>query len=458
MNSTQNKIDIYESVIKLFQTRAAIRVSKQNVFIGQMDHIIKILDGISEEGSAISIIGERGIGKTSLGWQILEVIRGNKELLNSNKITLPFNIKEYYCAWIECTKSMSNINDLLISLLSEPRIIDKETGLKEETLVTLFKQIIEESEAEKLLGDILGEEDLTLLRKYRLDSNYIDNELAVSELDLSVGEALKKQKAVIELFYEIVTKIAQKEDKELVIFIDEFDRLENKEGIGDLIKTINHAKFVIIGVAEDIKQIIDDHESIERKFIGNVTNLDRFKENDIVFFLSRISRLSQKIGLKISYSEEFIKKIVEYCDGFPYMVQLLCLRSFKEHWKNNFENIEKEAVLNEEDFKSALSIFVDEKTDTKKRNKNLSNSLNNVVKKAIVKYMAENRLGGWIKVKEIMDALTRKNKPRQFESNLKELDKDGIIRYSFNRVRFYDSVYRAICKNKIENNEFDFFE
>lgn len=114
------------------------------------------------------------------------------------------------------------------------------------------------------------------------------------------------------------------------IIIDEFDRLErevfNLSDFTDLLKTISdvgeisNIHFLIIGVGENVSQIIGEHASIER----NLTqiHMQAMKEGEI----KDIIRKGMK-KLNIEISEKLIENITAICCGYPHYAHLISLHA-----------------------------------------------------------------------------------------------------------------------------------
>src|SRR5262249_50491977 len=66
----------------------------------------------------------------------------------------------------------------------------------------------------------------------------------------------------------IVTHQVKKRMKRdaLLILLDEFDVIENKQGIGSLIKSLTspELKFAVCGIGRDLTDLVTDHASVER--------------------------------------------------------------------------------------------------------------------------------------------------------------------------------------------------
>ena len=93
--------------------------------------------------------------------------------------------------------------------------------------------------------------------------------------------------------------------RELIIFIDEFDRFSDKEAIGEFIKQAGHIRFVFIGLTESIKKLVQGHQSTKRKitplYINRLT-----KESIIKYF-----EIGKKdVSNDIEFDSEFVEKSI----------------------------------------------------------------------------------------------------------------------------------------------------
>jgi len=95
----------------------AKKISSAARFAGRKDAVSDAYYGLSASGSHIAIVGNRGIGKTSLSRQISNIAVGNNDLLE--KLGLPHDRNlDFLAIYYACGKSTQNTTDLLERLLT----------------------------------------------------------------------------------------------------------------------------------------------------------------------------------------------------------------------------------------------------------------------------------------------------------------------------------------------------
>ena len=112
----------------------------------------------------------------------------------------------------------------------------------------------------------------------------------------------------------------------LVCVIDEFDRVENTRArtqLADAIKQLSdrdvRLQFLIVGVSDNLDEILGQHPSIQRSVLG--VHLPLFTDRDVA---QLISKASQDGGF--SFPPEVVARITVLSRGMPYMAQLIGLR------------------------------------------------------------------------------------------------------------------------------------
>ncbi len=112
----------------------------------------------------------------------------------------------------------------------------------------------------------------------------------------------------------------------LVAVIDEFDRVldaATRTRLADTIKQLSDRdvplRFLVMGVAENLDQIIGQHPSIQRSVLG--VHLPLFTDRDVAQLLSKATQESGFI-----FPPDALARVTILARGMPYMAQLLGLR------------------------------------------------------------------------------------------------------------------------------------
>lgn len=108
----------------------------------------------------------------------------------------------------------------------------------------------------------------------------------------------------------------------LLIILDEFDVIENKDGIGSLIKSLTtpEVKFAICGIGRDLSDLIHDHASVERLIEQGVLPVKPMPLPESEAIIRRAEELFKGA---IHFESGIGSKIAELGQGYPYFVQLI---------------------------------------------------------------------------------------------------------------------------------------
>jgi hypothetical protein len=114
-------------------------------------------------------------------------------------------------------------------------------------------------------------------------------------------------------------------------------------------------KICIVGVAQDIQQLMKEHESSDRLFAGSIIKLQPMQPPE----LTEIIKIAESsINNHIQFTEEAMQKIVSLAQGHPYMVHLIGKYAL---WRHAFQTNNKE--INETDIDSTLKAIAERGAD-----------------------------------------------------------------------------------------------
>ncbi len=225
--------------------------------VGRDAECARILQALQEDRANVVLYSERGRGKTSLSNMVVEALR------RSNVI-----VARHTC---EAGSNFSSIlrglmQDLPVSLLAAPRRFDQCEGC----------------------------------------------EAALPDRELRPNDTLTLPDALA--------------CRSLVCVIDEFDRVEDRNTrtkLADAIKQLSDRdvdfRFLIVGVSEDLDQILGQHPSIQRSVLG--VHLPLFTDRDVAKLISKGGRESG-----FEFPSSVIARVAALARGMPYIAQLLGLR------------------------------------------------------------------------------------------------------------------------------------
>jgi Cdc6-like AAA superfamily ATPase len=241
-------------------------INERDLFAGRVTEIHKILDAISQRGYHAVLYGERGVGKTSLS----NVLSGFLSETGARNFLVP----RVNCDASDSYSSLwrKALQDIVVSK-ARPGIGFGANEIEE------TQQIVE-----SLPRDITPDDVRRVLTR------------------LSAG-----------LF--------------LIVIFDEFDRLKDRSvtvSMADTVKALSDyavgATILLIGVADSVDELIQEHQSIERALVQ--VPMPRMSEDEIREIIENgLGRLNMTI------SEQASDEITSLSQGIPYITHLLALHS-----------------------------------------------------------------------------------------------------------------------------------
>ena len=133
--------------------------------------------------------------------------------------------------------------------------------------------------------------------------------------------------------------------RNLVCLIDEFDRIEDlatRTRLADTIKQVSDRgialSFMIVGVSENLDQILGQHPSIQRNVVA--VHLSLLSDEEIAALLAIGGR-----DAGLTFTPPVIAQIAVIARGMPYMAQLLGLRVAQAAFQRDATSISEEDFL-----------------------------------------------------------------------------------------------------------------
>jgi Cdc6-like AAA superfamily ATPase/ribosomal protein L17 len=297
-------------------------ITEPDRFSGRKSFVHYSYLSLIADGANLAILGNRGIGKSSLARQIINISTGNNSLLE--KLGINYDAKlDFLSIYFACGNNISTISDLLLQLLT----------LKD----CLHGWIYDIPNTIKEIDKISGGIDLAFVKAG-----------GEGTVESSKSPALI-QHTVETIFINVLHDIAKSQIAKngILIVIDEFDQIQNADGFAALLKSLAtnnpKVKFCIVGVAHDIQNLMKEHESSDRLFAGGIISLPSMSEDELIDI---ILKAQASINEFIVFDENAVKKLLQLAQGHPYMIHLLGKYSLRTAYMNGY-NIITEAHINE---------------------------------------------------------------------------------------------------------------
>jgi len=245
-------------------------------FAGRYAQMQRIISAIEEERAHVVLYGERGSGKTSL----------------ANIISAKASEAGYFVVKFACSSELS-FDDI-------------------------FHSFLQRIPATFLAGGIGATQRAGI-------GNF--DELLPSG-DISVAD--------------LVSIFARVHDKHIILVIDEYDRVtsaETKNKLAELIKNMSDASapvtLLLIGVAEDVDDLLGKHPSLQRTLVTIPMPLMSAEEIEAIIIGGEA-----RSGLRFTPSVR--RSIVELAQGLPYHAQLLSLFAARNALRRHTSTVEPE--------------------------------------------------------------------------------------------------------------------
>lgn len=272
-------------------------------FAGRKDAVLETYYALVAEGANIAVVGNRGIGKSSLARQIVNMSRGDNSLLT--RLALPHDRQlDFLSIYFACGNSIESIPQLLERLLT--------------TTNCLGDWIYDIPKAKKEISSFAPEFKATLFGTGATiggtKTTEADRERAIVAHPIDT--------VFTNVCHAIVEQQIAKDG--LLIVVDEFDQIRDPSGAAGLLKSlatnVPRVKFCLVGVATDIHNLMKEHQSSDRLFAGSIINLPPMTEHE----LGEIVHIAEdSINRHITFGEDGVARLVTLAQGHPYMIHLI---------------------------------------------------------------------------------------------------------------------------------------
>lgn len=299
-------------------------------FVGRTELIEACISALNATTGLISVFGKRGVGKSSLLRQMQQMALGEYTLAKKAGLVrlIPLKPRTYLTVYYSCDSLIKDGRDLLSRLCNDQS--------EEDSLLRLVpndgKEIIEFTRSKEVSAGA----DLKVI-------NWGAKGVESSKYAKVVPED------IVQTFRNFVNAVVLHQVKGrmkrdgLLIILDEFDVIENKEGIGSLIKSLTtpDVKFAICGVGRDLSDLIQDHASVERLIEQGVLPVKPMPIDESKGIITRAAELFKG---NIKFAPGISSKIADLGQGYPYFVQLIGKQCVNYANASNTDTINEEIV------------------------------------------------------------------------------------------------------------------
>lgn len=292
-------------------------------FAGRDDELMALSTALQSQGAQIVLYGQRGVGKSSLARQLAKLATNDKELIGRLNQP-PFETLDFVPVYIACDDSIKNIEMLMLRLLSDEEALAPWVPFK----------VVEK----KSSGEIGSKFSVKVI------------ELGGKKTDAITERAQEIEADIVSVFTNACRNLVKTGVAKhgLLIIIDEFDRIKNREGLASLLKTLGPEgiTFALVGVATTVQDLVTEHESVARQLADGSVYVKPMRDEELSEIFDRAETLLEK---KQTFDAGARNWIIKIARGHPFYIHLIgkhaLLRAIAEG----------KSVITEETAKEALS-------------------------------------------------------------------------------------------------------
>lgn len=278
-------------------------------FVGRTELIRKCIKALHSPLGLIAVYGKRGVGKSSLLRQLQQMALGDYTLakLAGVEREVPSKPRSYLTVFYSCDSMITDGKTLLTRLCNDQ---NEEDGLLR----------------------LVPNDGKELAEFTRSKEANVGADLKVVNWGTKGVESSKYARVVpgdiVQTFRNFVHSIVVHQVHKrmgrdaLLILLDEFDVIQDKSGVGSLIKSLSsdEVKFAICGIGRDLSDLVEDHGSVERLLEQGVVEVKPMSDLESAQIVRTAERLFRGA---IHFDDEVVPKIVNISQGYPYFVQLV---------------------------------------------------------------------------------------------------------------------------------------
>lgn len=291
-------------------------------FAGRDDELMALSTALQSHGAQIVLYGQRGVGKSSLARQLAKLATNDKELIARLKQP-PFEPLDFVPVYLACDDSIKNIETLMLRLLSDEEALAPWVSFK----------VVEK----KSSGEIGSKFSVKVI------------ELGGKKTDAITERAQEIEADIVSVFTSACRAVVKTGVAKhgLLIIVDEFDRIKNREGLASLLKTLGPegVTFALVGVATTVQDLVTEHESVARQLADGSVHVKPMRDDELSEIFDRAETLLEK---KQTFDPTARNWIIKIARGHPFYIHLVgkhaLLRAIAAGKSVITEEIAKEAL------------------------------------------------------------------------------------------------------------------
>jgi Cdc6-like AAA superfamily ATPase len=389
-------------------------------FAGRQGQVEACYLGLLGQGTNLAILGNRGVGKSSLARQLTLLATGNNDMLKKHSIEHGKSL-DFLTFYYTCGNSIQTADHLLERLLSSADCLASWVYdlPKARTILESYKPKFE-------------------ISAFGLGVSLEGKKSTETQLERAGTSA-----DTTSVFTNVLSLLAKEQPARdgILIVVDEFDQIRDCTGFASFLKSlatnVPSARFAIVGVAHDLYELMKEHQSADRLFAGGVVPVPAMSDEE----LDEIIEIAQQqIHDDIIFHVDARKRLVSLAQGHPYMVHLLGKHSLRSVWR------QKRNMVTREDVESTLRTIAESGADPVLEGRYKKAIQSSAQREAVLKALAAADKDGeiWTTDAYPIAIAAGVENPSQYVGGL-VIDDYGaeIVKVRDRYYRFKDSLFRA---------------
>lgn len=341
----------------------AKEITDSDRFAGRKDAVSDAFYALLAEGANIAIVGNRGIGKTSLARQISNIGSGDSSILD--KLDIHNDDKfDFLTVYIACGNQVKSTDELLERLLTSSSC--------------LAEWIYDVPNAKKVM--------INYSPKFSANVFGVGVELGGNKTSEATTSPIVSDHPIDIVFTNIVDAIVKERVAKngILVVVDEFDQIPNPSGFASFLKALAtnspNVKFCIVGVAKDIQMLMKEHESSDRLFAGSIISLESMEASELENIIDNAERF---IDDYIKFDQSSRDRMIQLANGHPYMIHLIGKFALRTAFQAN------KALITDADINQTLANIAERKADPVLEGKYRKAVASSQQREVVLKAMAE---------------------------------------------------------------------
>lgn len=225
---------------------------------------------------------------------------GDTELLSSlNAMRLSMSEERYYLTFfVTCTDATKNFQQLLQVMINSAESVENVEG---------------EDRANKLVDRTTRKQLTIKIFEAESTKHYRTASERLSYQDLNNEEKLSQLCELLTASYGMP----------VLFIIDELDRMDTTSGLASYLKAVSSEdlKFVLVGIANHVSELLGDHQSLERRLLP--VRVPLMKTQELTSVIEKAVLHLENAGHRVRFTHRALEQLIKISAGFPWFIHVL---------------------------------------------------------------------------------------------------------------------------------------